>query len=230
MQFILKKNRFLKEDGKYYACPINTRMNNFDDLMKEISGPGSILKKTEINAVIDSYWSNIITYIINGEGYADEYIKLNLKLKGTFEGDQDHFDPRRHQVEVNINPNLKLKEACQEVKPIAKNGKVVHPYIQEVYDYSSDTINQTLTPRGVLRIKGTDLKTFKHPEGQGVFFKNTASGELTEVENIYTNKPKTLDIMIPQLDKGTYQLQVRNTAKKGRQIRISISDLLLAVK
>ncbi len=42
------------------ARPVDVSVKTRENLVKSIAGPGSILKPTVINAVIDSYWSAIM--------------------------------------------------------------------------------------------------------------------------------------------------------------------------
>ncbi|GAA5023081.1 hypothetical protein GCM10011506_05680 [Marivirga lumbricoides] len=69
-------------------------------MIKAVTGPGSILKPTESNAVIDAYSAQIANWISEGEGYADEYVSIRFSRGCVFITEDDRFDSSRHSLNV----------------------------------------------------------------------------------------------------------------------------------
>lgn len=147
LKYSLYNNHFTENDpDDRLARPVDVKVNSREDLIEEITGPGSILKPTESNAVINSYWRTISDYISRGESYSDEYIKTRLGITGVFQNDDDQFDAVRHAVV----PSAVLKEAvtaaAAEIQLQKVDGVRIAPEIEHIYDWGSQTTDDVLTP------------------------------------------------------------------------------------
>ena len=85
------------------ARPVEVITRNLNDLVKEVTGKGSILKPTEVKAVIDAYWEAIHDFITKGEAYSDDYISIRFDISGVFQDKDDQFDSERHRVLVGLS-------------------------------------------------------------------------------------------------------------------------------
>lgn len=82
--------------------------------------------------------------------------------------------------------------------------------ILQVEDYKTGSVNELITPNRNLRIIGQKIKIAGDDISNGVFFIETATGLETKVpfEDIITNNPSELVILLPELTSGTYTLQI----------------------
>jgi len=230
MEYTLYDNNFTKDNpDDRLAKAVNVPVKNLKDLLKAITGPGSILKMTESQAVIAAYWGAIINYVSNGNAYRDEYISIRLDITGVFDNDADRFDKARHALSLSIIPGSQLKDATQLIPLHFVKAEPEMPFIKTVYDWESETANQNLTSNGILEIQGDALKIYTEVEGQGVFFINKANGNETVANLPRINSPKTLTLRIPELVAGEYRLEVRNTARKCKTMRIGMSPINFTV-
>jgi hypothetical protein len=221
LKYILLDNKLTKDiEDDFVASPVDVKVRSYPDLEKDITGPGSILKPTESRAVVQNYWGGIAKILANGDGYRDEYITVKLNMSGSYIGSKDRFDRNRHSIVVSLQPGNLLKEAATKVVPEYVKAAVNVPYIETVYDWGSDTTNQKLTPGATLEIKGQDLKIYDHVDGQGVFFISQANGQETKAIRMRTNEPITLTLMVPQLSQGSYRIEIRNTTRQGKDLRV----------
>jgi hypothetical protein len=71
-------------------------------------------------------------------------------------------------------------------------------------------VNDLLTPGRNLKISGNKIKIAGENPANGIFFVNTSTSTHTQVEinDIVTNNPSELIVIIPDLQPGTYQLEV----------------------
>src|SRR5699024_8087504 len=87
------------------------------------------------------------------------------------------------------------------------------PMVRYFKDFSSDTVNQTLTPGAPAEIRGSDLKVDPADTSQGVFF-IAADGTETRAATIMRNMPSNLIFMVPGgLAAGEYEVEVRMQPK-----------------
>lgn len=224
LHYSLYDNHFTEDDPHdRLARPVDVTLNTREDLIDEITGPGSILKPTETDAVIDNYWQTITNYIRKGEAYSDDYIRTRFAVSGVFQNDDDQFDPARHEVLVSVLPKNVITEATGDISLRKVDGRVVIPEIDGIYDWGSDTNDDILTPGDVVEIIGNNLKIHNNLEDEGVFFVNQSDDTEEKADQIRTNEPKTLTLRIPEgLAAGTYRVEVRNTRHDGETLRTGI--------
>jgi hypothetical protein len=232
LEYSLYDNHFTQENqDDRLARPVDVTVNTIEDLVESITGPGSILKPTETEAVIDNYWSTIAEYIRSGEAYSDDYISTRFGISGVFRDDDDQFDPARHAVQVNVLLKDSITDVTEEIALRKVDGRKIGPEIDTVYDWGSETNDDILTPGDVLEISGKHLKSHDNVDQEGVFFVNQSEDSEVEGEQIRTNEPKTLTLRIPEdLAAGTYRIEVRNTSRNGNSLRSGIFEPELTVE
>lgn len=229
--YTLLNNKLTKDNpDDCMAKSVNSVIKTEEDLFKSLTAPGSILKDVEVKAVKSEIWKTIISFLEEGYGYRDEYISIRLDISGKFEDKEDRFDPNRHEVNISIVPGKSLKKACKEIKPQFVKATAVKPEIENVYDWISDTSDDILTPEGTLEITGEELKIYTEPAGQGVFFINKSNGQETVAAMPRINEPKMLSLRIPELVAGTYRIEIRNSARKVKTLRVGTIPIEFTVK
>lgn len=229
MKFILKKSKLTGSESKYYARPVKMTSRSYEDLIEIVSKPGSILKPTEIHAVIQSYWHTIAGFLAEGEEYKDEFLRVSLSVRGAFDSEEEGFDQKKHKVEVNFIPSKQMNESTRDLCPKNIGHLAVYPHIAELYDWNTDTTNQKLSSGGVVCISGEHLKVYSDDKDQGVFFVEMSSKKKTRIDRIVVNKPKRLEFIMPDLSKGEYRIEVVNTTRHGKALRLSVSNFTLSV-
>ncbi|MCW9705612.1 DUF4469 domain-containing protein [Fodinibius salsisoli] len=224
LEYTLYNNHFTADNpDDRLARPVNVPINTREDLIDDITSPGSILKPTETNAVIDNYWQRITGYIRDGEAYRDDYIRTRFGISGVFQNDEDQYDPARHQVLISIVPKDSVTDAADDINLQKVDGQAIRPEVETIYDWGSGTDDDILTPGGVLEIKGTHLKIHNNIEEEGVFFVNQADSTETAATHIRTSEPKTLTLQVPEgLTAGTYRIEVRNTTYNSDSLRTGL--------
>lgn len=231
MNFTTIENPLAKEERDFVARPVNILSHNLNDMIEEITRSGSILKKTETTAVIDSYWNNIGRYIEKGQEYRDEYVSVTFSISGTFMEEETRFDPRKHKLNVNINVNPKIQARSEQVELYHVDYERALPVIESVFDTTTESSSRTITPGGILAIEGNRLKIYDHSltEPEGVFFVNKETSEEVKSTYIFENKPKRLLIKTPQLAAGDYQIVVKNTTHSSTKARVGYSPFNVKV-
>lgn len=233
LQYYLYDNHFTPDDPEdCLARPVDVRVRTREDLIEDITGPGSILKPTESNAVIGDYWGKITDYLREGEAYSDGNISVRPGIGGVFLNEDDQFDSTRHKVQFIALLKDSVTHAAADVQLRKVDGRAIVPEIDHVYDWGSELRNEMLTPGDVLEVMGSELKLHDNlEEEEGVFFLSQADDSEVRATQIRTNEPKTLTMRIPDsLTAGTWRLEVRNTTRKGKTLRTGIFPPVLTVE
>lgn len=161
---------------------------------------------------------------------AINHISVNLDIAGVFEDENDRFDPLRHSINVSIVPCNEFKAVAQNIKPTYVEPNKEVPVIQKVYDWGTEKTDEFLTPGAALEIEGKALKIYEEIDGQEVFFINKADGVETKASMPKLNEPKKLSLKVPALNPGEYRIEIRNTTRNGKSLRIGISTIYYTVQ
>ena len=152
-----------------------------------------------------------------------------MSVTGVFDGANDSFDKKRHTVNLNLSAGTLLRDVLPKIKCEKTESASTDPYITEVTDIVSSTVNTTLTKGGIVQLVGSRLKFDAKDTSQGIFFV-PETGTPVRAAVIAENKPARLMAIIPaDLEAGTYYTEVRTkytvggkplkTAKIGRFIK-----------
>jgi hypothetical protein len=86
-----------------------------------------------------------------------------------------------------------------------------------VKDVTSGSLNETLTPGGIIQLRGSRLKFLADVDTNGIFLLPEGGGE-TKLTVVAENKPGRLMAQIPaDQAKGTYYLEVRSNFTGGTE-------------
>ena len=170
---------------------------------------GSTLTRADVAATLQVYGEVVSAIIKDGSAVNTPLMNTSMSISGVFDGANDSFDKKRHTVNLNITAGTLLRDAVTKVKCEKTEGTSTDPYITEVTDIVTGTVNTTLTKGGVVQLVGARLKFDAKDTAQGIFFV-PETGEAVRAAVIAENKPARLMAIIPtDLAAGTYYVEVR---------------------
>ncbi len=223
LKYALYRNRLTKKPNAYTAIPQAYEIKGIEDIIHQLTQPGSILKETECVAVINDFFKALSYQLKEGHGFACDYIRIHPKITGIFEGKEDVFDPERHQKQLSIVAMNALKDAMNELKlkkvePIGSQAE-----IKSVYDLKSQQTDGVLSPGHLIEIHGRKLKLNTELADEGIFLINSADDSEIKITHLHTNHPGKLSAMLPDnLASGTYLLEVRNRPTRNKTLSAGV--------
>lgn len=230
LQFTWVPNSATDASDDYYPRAVNVRVKNMDDVIKDITKSGSILKETEVRAVVRRFFQIIAEYLADGFNFISEFFSIRIVLNGVAFDIEAQWDPEQHQKNVSMVAGSLLKEAPQNIGLQLVTSVAERAVIETIFDSGSRTASNKLTPGNTLKITGSQLKIHDHLAGQGLFFVNQADNSeiLAELEE---NFPSHLRAYIPNdLAPGGYTLKIVNTKTYNTTaLRTSLSEIVLTV-
>lgn len=211
LKYALYRNHLTKGEHDYTGVPQSLENKKIEDIIHQITVPGSILKETECVAVIHDFFKAISTNLKEGYGFISEYIRIQPTISGVFNGVNDQFDPQRHQVLIGIIANGEFKDAVGELILEKVAGKVRQPEINSVYDLKSQQSDAVLTSGHMIEVRGAKLKFDNAVVDEGVFLINMSDNSEVKIAQVHVNLPGKLFAMLPDnLPAGSYSLEIRN--------------------
>jgi len=212
------------------AIPQSLNNKKIDDIIRQITKPGSILKETECVAVVHDFFKAISENLKEGYGFVSEYIRIQPTISGVFNGNDDQFDPLRHQKQISASAGTAFKNAAEQLKLEKVQGSITAPIIKSVYDLKSQETNTQLSPGHMIEVQGSRLKINRDLNDEGIFLVKDADGNETKVEQVHTNLPSRLSGMLPEaLSTGNYTLEIRNRQNGNNNLSIGVYSAELSV-
>ena len=215
LKYALRENLLTAAPDDFMAQVQDVRSYTLDEIIDAMMQKGSTLTRADVAAVLQIYGEVCASLIADGSALNTPLMNTSLSISGVFNGANDAFDKKRHTVNLNLSAGMLLRKAAERVR-CEKTGTVsTDPYINEVKDVVSGTINTTLTKGGVVQITGSRLKFDQKDTAQGIFFV-PETGEAVRATVIAENKPARLMAIIPaDLAAGTYYIEVRSKHSGG---------------
>jgi len=209
LKYALRENLLTAAPDDFMAQVQDVRSYTLDEIIDAMMQKGSTLTRADVAAVLQIYGEVCASLIADGSALNTPLMNTSLSISGVFNGANDAFDKKRHTVNLNISAGTLLRSVLPKVK-CEKTGTVsTDPYINEVKDVVSGTINTTLTKGGVVQLTGSRLKFDQKDTAQGIFFV-PETGEAVRATVIAENKPARVMAIIPaDLAAGTYYIEVR---------------------
>lgn len=211
LKYILVDNPLTKDrTDDYSAQPVVSKTYGRDEIIDLMLRKGTLVTKTDAVAVMNNLEEVIVDIIKEGSTVNLPVFNTSFSISGVFDGPMDAFDPSRHKLNVNLTKGTLLRDAEKEVRLTKTEGIAPAPTIVEIKDVVSGSINDVLTPGGVIQLWGSGLKIDRTEEGAeaiGLWFV-PESGAPVKSEVLVVNKPSTLIAMVPALAAGKYTIKV----------------------
>ncbi len=218
LKFSLIEDNLSRDSDGCVATVVETEFVDRNYIIDKITGAGSILKPTECNAVLKSFFKQLCENVSEGIGYRDEYITISFSVKGKFVNSDDNFDKNRHSVAVLVNSSAKIKDAVKDTEVVKVKRRERKPNIDKVYDNVLDSTNDSITAGCTIDISGSMLKLDLRDPRQGVYFIDDKVGDKVKVERVIKSTAKLLRVIVPKsLNSGKYYIEVINVPKNNKE-------------
>ena len=215
LKYALRENLLTAAPDDFMAQVQDVRSYTLDEIIDAMMQKGSTLTRADVAAVLQIYGEVCASLIADGSALNTPLMNTSLSISGVFNGANDAFDKKRHTVNLNITAGTLLRDAVTKVKCEKTEGASTDPYITEVTDIVTGTVNTTLTKGGVVQLVGSRLKFDAKDTAQGIFFV-PETGAPVRAAVIAENKPARLMAIIPAgLKAGTYYIEVRTKIDMG---------------
>ena len=217
LKYSLRENLLTPAPDDYMAQAADVRSYTLDEIIDLMMEKGTTLTRADVAATLQVYGEVVSAIIKDGSAVNTPLMNTSMSISGVFDGANDSFDKKRHTVNLNITAGTLLRDAVTKVKCEKTESVSTDPYITEITDIVTGTVNTTLTKGGVVQLVGSRLKFDAKDAAQGIFFV-PETGEAVRAAVIAENKPARLMAIIPaDLAAGTYYIEVRTKILEGNK-------------
>jgi hypothetical protein len=225
IEYYLIDNPLTPAPDDYMAQMLNVRVHKLDDIFQRISARYPGLTPAQISSAVNEFFEEICAITADGETINTPLFNSHFSVSGVFDGAMDVFDPKRHSLKLHVSLGTRLREALRKVKLEKTIAAEPVPHILEVKDIQSDTVNEKLTPGGVVKLGGGRLKFLQGEENNGVFIVDENGAE-KKLSTIVENNPTHIIAVMPaDVAAGVYFMEVRSSfsgsdKKPSRMLKI----------
>ena len=209
LSYYLLDNPVTIDETDLKAQPLTNGSKDADDLVEYMIARGSTVTKAEAKATLQELLEASAHFLKEGYNLNLPLFKAGFSISGVFTSEDDVFDSSRHQLNINLQLGGELKGIPQQIKLMKVEGNPSLPLPKTLFDVSSQTTNNRLTPGGTVKVTGKRMKIDAKQPTQGVFLVNGT--KTVPVTTLVTSRPSELVMVLPNLSKGTYTLEVRGT-------------------
>ena len=181
-----------------------------DALAQELVNRGIITNVAQARGFITGYESVIAEKVAEGWAVNTPLMTVRPGINGVFDGATDTYDNARHSLrgKLDAGPLLEAKLATATVEKILKAAPA--PVLIAFINENTGGENATITPGGIGRIVGEELKFDPAKPNDGIYFV-PATGAAVKVTVLSNRTEGRLIFGCPALAAGSYHVQVRRT-------------------
>ena len=207
LKYSLNENLLTDRPDDYSAQTHASGSFDMEAIINRMLSRGTLVTRTDVVAVMNNFQEAVVDIVNEGGMINTPLFNTAFSISGVFESPLDSFDGNRHKLNINVTKGVLLRSAEKSVKFEKTSTASPTPQIQEVKDSLSGTVNETLTPNGVVEVYGYNLKLAGDHPTCGLWFVASNGTEVC-AEVIIENKPSKIIAMIPNLPQGEWQIKI----------------------
>ncbi len=199
-----------------------------------VSRGGADVSAPAMEHAVSLFLREMAYQLCDGYSVNTGWFTASTQIRGVFDDPAETFHPDKHSILFRFNQGEKLRAEISNIEVEIMGPADAAASISLVKDIKSGSVNDLLTPGRNLRISGNKIKVAGGHPDNGIFFVD-AAGVRTRVDadEIVTNNPSEVIIVIPALPSGTYTLEVVTQYTTGiflKDPRIAIFSKALTIQ
>ncbi|MDR8391644.1 DUF4469 domain-containing protein [Aliifodinibius sp. S!AR15-10] len=229
ISYSLYENHLTENSNDYLARVRDQASHNIEEIVDIMATKGSTVTRADTLSVLEEFEAAIAQILLRGGSINTPLFRINGSISGIFTGPSDSFDPKRHEVKLNVNPGMRVKRIAERISVEKVSPESPKPKLLRYQDNGSDTTNETLSPGRTGLLVGELLKLDPEDPDQGLFLV-ASDGAETKIEEFVENRPSKLGFLVPEgLASGEYTMEVRATVYDSKEIRTGTLDATLTI-
>ncbi|MEQ9438735.1 MAG: DNA-binding domain-containing protein [Cyclobacteriaceae bacterium] len=217
LRYAIYRNPFRKKE--YMATVRPRRICTLEDVLEHMASRSRRYSAAELASVFSLFLKTVAYLLQDGNHIHLPFLKITASISGKFRDENDRFDPKRHQVNIKVNPGKQLTALARTIKVEKVAPSRPTPWILAVHDLVQDQTNSVLTPGSPAEVRGKHLKLDESNPEQGLFLVATGQPDI-RVSTLYQNKATRLLFQVPaDIPPGAYQLKICTTVGNSTEVR-----------
>ena len=225
VNYYLTQNPGTPDPNSHFARVI-TRSNLTEaDIALAMVQRGMAPNQPSALAASQGYQTIVAESIADGSAINTALCTIRPTINGVFTGEEDHFDPARHELHASLYTGPLLRREVRTASVQKTRQPLPVPLLIAFANRNTGAFNATLTPGGIGEIRGKHLKFGDRP-GEGIYLLLADTNQETRVETVAIKTKSQLLFLCPPLAPGRYRLEVRRAAPDGTLRAGHLQELL----
>lgn len=211
----LRPNLLTEDPKDFVATPVSTGSIGIAEIIHELKKEGMEIKEETAVDIISRFNRKTAEMVLNGYAVNTGLAYMKPAIKGVFY--DKTWDAEKHSVYVNITQGADLREATKSARAEILGEQASPMSVFSITDKATGKTDGSLTVGKNAEIKGSYIRVAGDSKDNGIYFTNVETRARVKVEarDIVLNEPSRLLILVPKLDKGTYELSVTTQSSTG---------------
>ena len=231
----LRENTITKDvQEDYVTIPRKLLSLTPKDLALRIAEERTEYRADTIENIINIYEDMLMKALCEGNTYVSRVAQYQPSITGIFSG-TGLADPVKNKCQINITASSDLKKKLQDEVILEFSGRKLDlegANIAEVLDMTTGKTDGTVTPGGMVQLKGNKIKCV-NADGSGIgkltLYNESESGE--DVTVIGVNDPSKIIFIFPTgLLAGEYRLEIETYFTTGTTLLKEPRTLVCPIK
>lgn len=210
LKALLYTNYFQHVAGKFIARAKTETPLSIENICASATtrGGARVNYDTMVEAV-KLYYAESMYQLADGFSIDNGYYSIHPAIRGTFESAESPIDPERNKVDFTFQKRKGMRELLKYITVKIQGKAPLDAFIGDVQDVATQSMDDALTPGGVLIVSGSKIKIEGPEEENGFYFINVGTGARTKVRSFFVeNRPARVILQTPALEAGEYRIQL----------------------
>jgi hypothetical protein len=224
----------LRKGGGFIAHVVQRGKVDFDTLIGYMDRTTG-LSANDIRSVFNQFKEALVFYLPDGAEVETPMgaFKLNMHARSADEDASSSPQDRKYSADdmkIQLRADRSLLESIRLKASVSvvDTPVLLAPTITYITNADTDGSVDSCSPGQILHIMGSRLSFDKSDQEQGVFLVSAASSVATRISIYSRIGTRIVNGKIPQLEAGTYGLEVR-TRPTDKDIRVGSYDGLITI-
>ncbi|MCB9078873.1 MAG: DUF4469 domain-containing protein [Anaerolineaceae bacterium] len=227
-------NDFMNGANQYRANMIADETISLDQLFEMMRANNPALTTAEMHTFFVDFKQAVMRALLDGKRINTDLMSFKLSLRGNFDGPDDYYDSKRHELVILIRPDSDFQDLFRLQATLEKQRtNLRQPEITSYTNMCKGAANELLSPGHTARLEGNNLAFDEDDPRQGVFLLaangNVAGIEVRAEEISLVTSTKIIFRVPDGLIPGPYKLELRAIFGKDK-MRIGVLGTILQVE
>ncbi|OHB59013.1 MAG: hypothetical protein A2Y07_08785 [Planctomycetes bacterium GWF2_50_10] len=232
IKYTLCKSPLAGSENRWSASIHTAGSAGLDDVVDRIVAQGTTVRRADVLAVLENTLTAVDSMLLDGmRVQLGGIVDLFPRIKGTFDGPTDAYDPTRHKLDIAAMAGRRLRSSFQTSAAASKRAAVtLSPSLAAFSQTPAPQQSGIVIPGSIAVINGFRLKFDSAKADEGIFFCPLDGSDPIKASSIQKNTPKELIFLVPALATGKdYHLEIRARIRGGSQLRTGRLDATLTL-